>query len=331
MSTGTAALHLCLLEAGVEPGRRGLGLGSHLHRDGERRVVLRRRGSRWSTATRDVEPRPRDRGRHVGERADARRPAASGRDRPGAPARTSRAPGSDHRSGGAVRHTGRSRTRARGAGHDVDRGRRTPVSRPAGRDGRGVLVQRQQAHDDRRGGGAIAAADPARRAAACATSRSRAKVDGSDYEHDVIGYNYRLSHVSAAIGDRPARSPSERARAPTRSPTRTKRRSPIFPMSAPSRRASWARTLGLAREHRARRRRRTMACAGARGGGDRGPTDVATVAGSRCRTSDSAVLGGDVALEARGTGPVPSVLGPPHRRRTGRSDRHRPRRTPRGP
>ena len=28
----------------------------------------------------------------------------------------------------------------------------------------------------------------------------QAKVPGSDYEHDAIGFNYRLSHIAAAIG-----------------------------------------------------------------------------------------------------------------------------------
>lgn len=49
------------------------------------------------------------------------------------------------------------------------------------------------------GGGAIAAGDPARRARLRHLAQ-QGKVDGSDYEHDVIGFNYRLSHVSAAIG-----------------------------------------------------------------------------------------------------------------------------------
>ena len=49
------------------------------------------------------------------------------------------------------------------------------------------------------GGGAIVARDPARRRRLRHLAE-QGKIAGSDYEHDVIGYNYRLSHVSAAIG-----------------------------------------------------------------------------------------------------------------------------------
>lgn len=49
------------------------------------------------------------------------------------------------------------------------------------------------------GGGALVAGDPARRARLRHLAE-QGKIAGSDYEHDVVGYNYRLSHVSAAIG-----------------------------------------------------------------------------------------------------------------------------------
>jgi dTDP-4-amino-4,6-dideoxygalactose transaminase len=50
------------------------------------------------------------------------------------------------------------------------------------------------------GGGALVATDPARRARLRHVAE-QGKIPGSDYEHDIIGYNYRLSHVSAAIGN----------------------------------------------------------------------------------------------------------------------------------
>lgn len=49
------------------------------------------------------------------------------------------------------------------------------------------------------GGGAIVAPDAARRVRLRHVAE-QGKIAGRDYEHDVIGYNYRLSHVSAAIG-----------------------------------------------------------------------------------------------------------------------------------
>ncbi len=49
------------------------------------------------------------------------------------------------------------------------------------------------------GGGIVVSGDPERLARIRHVSH-QAKVPGSDYEHDAVGFNYRLSHIAAAIG-----------------------------------------------------------------------------------------------------------------------------------
>jgi dTDP-4-amino-4,6-dideoxygalactose transaminase len=50
------------------------------------------------------------------------------------------------------------------------------------------------------GGGGMVVTDDERLAALCRHLSTQAKLPGSDYRHDVVGFNYRLTNLSAAVG-----------------------------------------------------------------------------------------------------------------------------------
>ena len=193
VSSGTTALHLAVREQGWGPGDEVLTTPAQLHRllqlpalRGRDAGLLRRR--------------PGDAHRRSGRDGGAVGPATAGL----LPVHIFGFPADMPRDRG---HRGRARPRGgRGRRPGARHGLRRRRQRRRARQSRRIRLLRQQADDDGGGGmlisGSEAAAEVAR------SERNQGRAPGMKFmEHDRLGFNYRLTDVQAALGDRPARAP----------------------------------------------------------------------------------------------------------------------------
>ncbi len=191
LASGTAALHLALVAAGVRRGRHRAGAVVHLRRHRQRGDVSRRPPGLPGQHRGQLEHRPRP-GR--------RRAAQPGRPRAAAPG--------GHR-GRHVRPVRRLRAaagRLRPLRRAADRGRRrgarrapTATARPA-RSAWPACSPSTATRSSRPVAAACCVTDDGRVATQTRHLATQAREPVPHYEHRTVGYNYRLSNLLAAVG-----------------------------------------------------------------------------------------------------------------------------------